>query len=58
MRALLIIIGFIFAMAFTSCATRIAVQSPNTKVIRVTPKHHKIVIVKRKTLLLLGWKSL
>lgn len=48
MRALLIIIGFIFSMAFTSCATRIAIQSPNTKVIRVTPKHHKIVIVKGK----------
>ena len=44
MRTLLIIIGFIFAMTFTSCASRVA----QVKVIRVAPKHHKIVIVKGK----------
>jgi len=48
MRTLLIIIGFIFTMTFTSCATRVAVQSPTVKVIRVAPKHHKTVIVKGK----------
>ena len=48
MRTLLIIIGFIFAMTFTSCAARIAVQSPHIKVVKMAPKHHKIVIVKGK----------
>ena len=48
MRTLLIIIGFIFTMTFTSCATRGAVQSPTVKVIRVAPKYHKIVVVKGK----------
>ena len=48
MRTLLIIIGFIFAMTFTSCATRVAVQSPNVKVVKIAPKYHKIVVVKGK----------
>ena len=46
MRTLLIIIGFIFAMTFTSCATRVAVKSPNIKVVKVAPKHHTIVMLK------------
>lgn len=48
MRTLLIIIGFIFAMTFTSCATRVEIKSPNIKVVKVAPKHHKIVVVKGK----------
>ncbi len=48
MRALLIIFGFIFAITFTSCVTRIAVQSPTVKVVKVAPKHHKVVMVKGK----------
>ncbi len=48
MRNLFIIIGFIFAMSFTSCASRVVVTAPRTKVIKVAPKHHKVVIVKGK----------
>jgi len=48
MRTILIIIGFIFSITFTSCATRVKVQSPNVKVVRVAPKHHKIVVIKGK----------
>jgi len=48
MRTLLIIIGFVFAITFTSCATRIAVQSPNVKLVKVAQKHHKIVVIKGK----------
>jgi len=48
MRHLLIIIGLLFAMSFTSCASRVVVTTPRTKVIKVAPKHHKIVIVKGK----------
>ncbi len=49
MRQLLIIIGFIFALSFTSCATHVDVRpSSNVKVVKVAPKHHKIVMVKGK----------
>jgi len=49
MRHLLLIIGFAFAMTFTSCATRVAVRAtPNVKVVKVAPKHHKVVMVKGK----------
>lgn len=48
MRTLLIIIGFVFTITFTSCATRIAVQSPNVKLVKVAQKHHKIVVIKGK----------
>ena len=48
MRTLLIIIGFIFVMTFTSCSTRVVVNSPNVKVVIVASKHHKIVVVKGK----------
>ena len=48
MRALLIIFGFIFTLSFTSCATRVVAQSPTVKVVKVVPKHHKVVMVKGK----------
>ena len=48
MRTLIIIIGLIFAMSFTSCASRVIVTTPNTRIVKVAPKHHKIVIVKGK----------
>ena len=48
MRALIIIFGFIFAMTLTSCATRVAVTPAKVKVVKVAPKHHKIVVVKGK----------
>lgn len=50
MRHLLIIIGFAFAMSLTSCATHVAVRpAPATvKVVKVAPKHHKVVVIKGK----------
>jgi len=49
MRYLLLIIGIALAMSFTSCATRVAVRTtPNVNVVKVAPKHHKIVVVKGK----------
>ncbi len=48
MRTLFIIIGFVFAITFTSCATRVVVQPSNVKVIKVAPKHHKIIVIKGK----------
>ena len=47
MRHLLFIIGIVLVMSFTSCATRVAVQtSPAVRVVKLAPKHHKIVVVK------------
>jgi biopolymer transport protein ExbD len=48
MRTLLLIISFAFAMSFTSCATHVAVKTPSVKVVKVAPKHHKVVVVKGK----------
>jgi hypothetical protein len=48
MKTFLIIIGFIFALTFTSCRAAVVVKSPNVKVVRVAPKYHKIVIIKGK----------
>lgn len=47
MRHLLFIIGIAFALSITSCATNVAVRpASKVKVIKVAPKHHKIVVVK------------
>lgn len=48
MRALLIIFGFVLAMSLSSCARRVVVRIPATTVVKVAPKHHKIVVVKGK----------
>ena len=48
MRTLIVIVGFIFAMTLTSCATRVAVRTPNVKLLKVAPKHHKVIVVKGK----------
>jgi biopolymer transport protein ExbD len=48
MKSLLIIIGLVFTITLTSCTSRIAVQSPKYTVVKVAPKHHKIVIIKGK----------
>ena len=48
MRTLLLIIGLAFALSLTSCATRVAVTGPRVKVVKVVPKHHKVVVVKGK----------
>ena len=48
MRTLFIIIGFVFAETFISCATRVVVKPSNVKVIKVAPKHHKLLVIKGK----------
>lgn len=48
MRTLIFIITLVVALSFTSCARRVVVATPKTKIIRIAPKHHKIVIVKGK----------
>lgn len=48
MRTLFIVIGFIFALSLTSCASRVVVRPQTTTVIKVAPKHHKIVVIKGK----------
>lgn len=53
MRHLLILIGIVFCMSLSSCATRVVVR-PHTpkvqtvKVVKVAPAHHKIVVIKGK----------
>lgn len=48
MRTLFIVIGFVFALSLTSCASRVVVRPQATTVVKVAPKHHKIVVVKGK----------
>ena len=50
MRHLLILFVFAFALSTTSCATRVVVRPATThvKVVKVAPKHHKVVIIKGK----------
>ncbi len=46
MRHLLILFGMALTLTFSSCATHVAVRTPNVKVVKVAPKHHKVVVVK------------
>lgn len=46
MRTLIFIIGICFTMSLSSCASRVV--TPNTKVVKVAPKNHKVVIIKGK----------
>lgn len=48
MRHFLFLLAFIFTLTLTSCATRVAVRTPHTSIVKVAPKHYKIVIVKGK----------
>ena len=48
MRTLFIVIGFVFALSFSSCASRVIVRPKATTAVKVAPKHHKIVVVKGK----------
>ena len=48
MRTVFIVIGFVFALSFTSCASRVVVRPQASTVVKVAPKHHKIVVVKGK----------
>lgn len=50
MRTLVLILGFIFTLSLTSCATRVVTRpaTTNVKVVKVAPKNHKVVVVKGK----------
>jgi hypothetical protein len=48
MRTLFIVIGFVFAVSFTSCVSRVVVRPQTARVVKVAPKHHTIVVVKGK----------
>ena len=48
MRTLFYLLGIAFVLSTTSCATRVTVQPTHTKVVKVAPKNHKVVIIKGK----------
>lgn len=48
MRTVILIFGIVMVFATTSCTSRIAVRPANTTIVKVAPKHHKIVVVKGK----------
>jgi hypothetical protein len=48
MRTLVIIFGTALIFSTSSCATRVAVRPAHTTLVKVAPKHHKIVVVKGK----------
>jgi hypothetical protein len=48
MRTIVLIFGIVMVFATTSCTSRIAVRPANTNIVKVAPKHHKIVVVKGK----------
>lgn len=48
MRTLIYTLGIIFTLGLTSCATHVYHRPSPVKVIKVAPKHHKIVVVKGK----------
>ncbi len=48
MRTLLLIFGILIVFNTTSCVSRVAVKSGNVNVVKVAPKHHKVVVVKGK----------
>ena len=49
MRTFILIFGIIILFSTTSCVSRIAVRPPHAAtIVKVAPKHHKIVVVKGK----------
>jgi hypothetical protein len=48
MKSLLTISGLILTLSFSSCTTRAVVHTPKYTVLKVAPKHHKVVIIKGK----------
>jgi uncharacterized protein with PIN domain len=48
MRTLILIFGIVFVFTTTSCTSRIAVTPAHTTIVKVAPKHHKIVVVNGK----------
>lgn len=49
MRHFPFILAFIFTLLLSSCASRVAVRTPHTTVVKVAPRHQKIVVVKGKS---------
>ena len=47
MRSFILILVFAITSSTMSCVTRVAVR-PATTLVKVAPKHHKVVIVKGK----------
>jgi len=49
MKKILFLLAFV-AFAFTSCATRVVIQAPASKVVVVkkAPRNHKVVVVNGK----------
>jgi len=48
MRTLILIFGITVVFSTTSCVSRVAVRPANTTIVKVAPKHHKVVVVKGK----------
>ena len=48
MRTLFYILGIVFVLSSTSCATHVTVRPNQTRVVKVAPKNHKIVVIKGK----------
>jgi hypothetical protein len=47
MRTLILTLGFAIVFSTTSCASRVVVR-PASTIVKVAPKHHKVVVVKGK----------
>jgi YHS domain-containing protein len=49
MRTYILIFGIVMLFSSTSCASRVVVRPAHkTTIVKVAPKHHKIVVVKGK----------
>ena len=48
MRTLFLALAVLLTFGLTSCATHVRVQPAKVKVVKVAPKHHKIVVIKGK----------
>lgn len=48
MRTLLLIFGITIVFASTSCTSRVAIRPAKKPIVKVAPKHYKIVVVKGK----------
>lgn len=48
MRTVILIFGLVVIFTTTSCTSTIAVRPAKTTIVKVAPKHHKIVVVNGK----------
>ena len=48
MRTLVLIFGIVIVFSTTSCVSRVAVRPAKTTIVKIAPKHHKIVVLKGK----------